>query len=116
MYVSSPAKLKYGYTSVIHVVGNNYTGSYRDVPQILKTIKSHVPLEIFEDLERILTVDTQNHFNGESSHKNYNKYQKYRNRPTLAKYDNKITKIINKEEPNNGSNASLAIYIQHPSL
>ena len=59
--------------SVIRFDGNNYTEAYRDVPQILKTVKPHVPLKIFGNLDRILTVDTWTIFNEESSGKNYNK-------------------------------------------
>ena len=75
-------------------------GVYRDVPQILKTVKPHVPLKTFKDIEQILTVGTPTVFNGESSQENYNEYQKYRNHPAVAKYDKKIAKIINKEKCN----------------
>ena len=37
-------------------------------------------------------------FNDNSSRKNYNEYQQYGNHPTVAKYDAKIAKIVNKEE------------------
>ena len=83
---------------VICFTGNNNTGAYIDVPQILKTVKLHIPLEIFENLEQILTVGTPTNFNGESSQENYNEYQRYINHPTVAKYDKNIAKIINKEE------------------
>ena len=64
--------------SVICFSGNNYTGAYRNVPQILKTVQSHIPLETYKDLKQILTVGTLTVFNEESSCKNYNECQRYR--------------------------------------
>ena len=83
---------------VIRFAGNNYTGAYRDVPEILLTVEPHVPKETYDDLERILTVGTPTIFNGELSHENYNEYQQYGNHPTVAKYNAKSAKIVNKEE------------------
>ena len=60
--------------SVIRYAGNNYTGAYRDVPHILRTIRPHIPHDVYQDIERLFTVGAPDHFVGESSRHNYDEF------------------------------------------
>ena len=86
--------------SVIRYAGQNYTGAYRDVPLILKTIKPHVPNDVFEDIKRILVIGAPAKLVGESTRDNFDTFRQYGNHPTVNTYRNKIEKLINKEEKN----------------
>ena len=42
--------------SVIRYAGNNYTASYRDINWILNKIKSIVPPETYDEVERVFKI------------------------------------------------------------
>ena len=85
---------------VIWYTRNNYTGAHRDFPNILKTIQPPFLMKTFNWIKFILTVGTQNIFNGGFSRKNYSKHQKCGNHSTVTRYVKKIKNISNKEQRN----------------
>ena len=100
MNISSPTALQHEYTLSYPFFRKQLYGSLPRRAANTLTVKPHFPQEAYDDLERILTVGTPDVFNGHLSRVNYNKYQRYGNHPTVAKYDTKIAKIVNKEERN----------------
>ena len=83
---------------LIRYLGGQYTGDDRNVQKILSNIKNRVPQNVFNDVERILTIGAPTHMSGELSRKNFLEYWRYGNHPSICNNRDKIKKVMNKED------------------
>jgi hypothetical protein len=57
--------------STIRSFGNNYTGAYRNIPSILKSLHSHgIAESLILHYSRVMTVGCPNHLNASTSRDN----------------------------------------------
>eukprot|EP00957_Ditylum_brightwellii_P150965 11495018-Ditylum_brightwellii.AAC.1 len=57
--------------SVISYAGNNYTASYRDLNWILNKIKSIIPPETYDEVERVFKAGYPNKVDATSTRENF---------------------------------------------
>eukprot|EP00957_Ditylum_brightwellii_P098485 7503013-Ditylum_brightwellii.AAC.1 len=85
-------------SSAIRYAGNNYTALYRDINWILNKIKSIVPPEIYDEVERVFKVGSPIKLVAASTRGNVLTYWRYGNHSTLEKNMDKVRKVMNKED------------------
>lgn len=87
---------------LMRFLGNNYTGSHRDVPGTMETLAHYgIPAELIDKYRRVMLVGCPNHFVAETSRENALLYFRNRNGPTIAKNLPQVNKNMNKEDKNN---------------
>ena len=79
-------------------LGNNYTAAYRNVPEIMNTIRGVVDTETYNNVERIFTTGFQSKIYGHGSHKINMDYKKYGNHKSLLNNPALIKTSLNKED------------------
>jgi hypothetical protein len=85
--------------STIRFLGNNYTGAYRDIPSIVKSLHSHGIAEtLISHYARVMTMGRPNHLNASTSRNNAILCWRKGNHPSIRA---KLDTTMNKEERNN---------------
>ena len=88
--------------STIRFLGNNYTGAYRDIPSIVKSLRSHGIAEtLISHYSCVMTVGCPNHLNASTSRDNALLYWRKGNHPSICAKIDQVMTTMNKEEWNN---------------
>ena len=98
MFLTAAIYYDFNLAAVMQFVGNNYTTSYRNVPEIMQTLHGVVDESVCKDIHRILTTGCPNHAYGHSTRENFLKYIIYGNHKLVLKNPDLIRKAINKED------------------
>ena len=86
---------------VMRFLSNNYTGEYRDVPQIIARIRPFVDADLLLHFERVMLSGCPNKMNYETSRENALLYWRKGNNPSIKNNLAKVMKTMNKEDKNN---------------
>ena len=84
-------------------ISNNYTAAYRNVPEIMSTIRGIVDNETCDNVERIFITGCPNIIAGHSTHTNFMEYKDYGNHKSVLKNPELIKKALNKEDKLNNA-------------
>jgi hypothetical protein len=88
--------------STIGFLGNNYTGTYCDIPLIINSLRSHGMAEsLISHYSRVMTVGCPNHLNASTSRDNTLLYWRKGNHPSIRAKIDQVMTTMNKEERNN---------------
>jgi hypothetical protein len=91
--------------SIAHMMrflGNNYTGSYRDIPSIVASLQNHgISKTLLAHYSGILQVGCLNHFNACTMHENALLYWRQGNHPSIKMKIDQVMFTMNEEERNN---------------
>jgi hypothetical protein len=86
----------------IRFLGNNYTGTYCDIPLIVAFLRAHgIAESLISHYSRVMTVGCPNHFNVSTSRDNALLYWRKGNHPLIRAKINQVLSTMNKEEKNN---------------
>jgi hypothetical protein len=85
--------------STIRFLGNNYTGTYCDIPSIFNSLRVHgIAESLILHYSRIMTVGCPNHLNTLTSCNNALLYWRKGNHPSICTKINQVMSTMNKEE------------------
>jgi hypothetical protein len=88
--------------STIWFLGNNYTGTYCNIPSIVNSLRSHGFAEsLISHYSCVMTVGCPNHLNASTSCDNALLYWQKGNRPSICAKIDQVMTTMNKEEKNN---------------
>lgn len=87
---------------LMRYLGNNYTGAYRQVDEIVKKLRAlKITESLTEKYVRVMLTGCPNHFVAETTRANALLHWRMRNGPTVAKKLDQVDKTMNKEDKNN---------------
>ncbi|KAL3803843.1 hypothetical protein HJC23_004005 [Cyclotella cryptica] len=94
---------------VIQFLGNNYTGAYHNIAEIVVSLRTHGIAEtLIADYSRVMTVGCPNHFNASTTRDNALLYWRKGNHPSIRAKLGQVMATMNKEERNN-----YVVYVPH---
>mmetsp|Transcript_16875 Transcript_16875/g.38682 ORF Transcript_16875/g.38682 Transcript_16875/m.38682 type:complete len:650 (+) Transcript_16875:2568-4517(+) len=81
-------------------LGNNFTGSYRNVERTIDRIRPYVDDDLLPHLTRVLAVGCPHHFNAETTRDNAIQYWRHGNNPSVNKKLDQVLRTMRKEARN----------------
>jgi hypothetical protein len=88
--------------NTIRFLGNNYTGTYRDIPSAVASLCARGIAEtLVEQYSRVMTLGCPNHFNATTTRNNALLYWRKGNHPSIRAKLSQVLSTMNKEERNN---------------
>jgi len=102
--------------NVMRYIGNNYTGGYRTVEQMVDRMRGLVDDDLLTQYIRVMTVGAPAHFNAETSRENAMLHWREGNHKSISQNLDKIEKAMNKLEKHNfviPLNSWIARFIPH---
>ena len=101
---------------VMRLLGNNFTGEFRDINAIVQRIAHRVPPELLDRFKMIMTSGCPIEFNAETSRQNFLLHLSEGNHPSIAKNEAQVLKCMAKDIRHNYSFALptyLAPFLPH---
>lgn len=87
---------------LMRYLGNNYTGAYRQVNDIVTRLRAlHIDEELISKYTRVMLTGCPNRFVAETTRENALLHWRHRNGPTIDKKLKQVMKTMNKEDKNN---------------
>lgn len=88
---------------VMRLLGNNFTGEFRDINAVVKKISPHVPADLLDRYKMIMTSGCPIEFNAETSRKNFLLHLREGNHPSIARNETQVLKCMAKDIRHNYS-------------